>query len=318
MAEPEKIKLGISSCLLGEAVRYDGQHKHDYYLTDVLGKYVEWKSVCPEVECGLPVPREAMHLAGKPDSPRLVTIKTNRDLTEQMQDWCDMKVRELENEELCGYVFKSKSPSSGLYNVKVFNDKGIPQKIGTGMFARAFTEHFPLLPVEEEGRLHDAGLRDRFIDHIAVYSRWRQYVKNDGSPKGLQQFHAHHKYMIMAHCPKLLTELGQIAANSSDQEKESIQKEYLSTLTYAMKEQATVKKNTNVLQHIAGYFKVDLEKFEKQELQQAIEDYHKGIFPLLAPLILLQHYARKYEKRYLLDQYYISPSPMELYLKYHV
>jgi len=178
------IKLGISTCLLGEKVRYDGQHKLNHYLTDMLGKYVEWVPVCPEVECGLSVPREAMHLSGNSDSPHLVTVKTGIDHTDRMQKWCSKKLKELETEDLCGFVFKSKSPSSGLLNVKVFNAKGNPVKNGVGLFAKAFTARFPLLPVEEEGRLNDAGLRNRFIDHVAIYSRWLEYLKTDGSVKG--------------------------------------------------------------------------------------------------------------------------------------
>ena len=313
-----KIKAGISTCLLGEPVRYDGQHKHDHYLTDVLGKYVEWVPACPEVECGLPVPREAMHLAGDPASPRLVTVKTDKDITGQMQTWCARKLDELAKEDLCGFVFKSKSPSSGLLHVKVFNAKGIPAKNGVGIFARAFTKRFPLLPVEEEGRLHDSGIRDRFIDHLAVYSRWREYVKTDGSVKGLQDFHARHKYMIMAHSPKDVALLGRIAAGAAGRKQEQVQAEYLQCLDSALKRQATIRKNTNVLQHIAGYFKNELEAFEKAELQQSIEEYHQGYFPLLATLVLLRHFARKYDKTYLLEQYYLNPSPMELYLKYHV
>lgn len=312
------VKLGISSCLLGEPVRYDGQHKHDRYLTDVLGKYVEWVPVCPEVECGLPVPREAMHLTGSADAPRLVTIRSGVDLTEKMQTWCAKKLGELEKQELCGYVFKSKSPSSGLLKVKVFNAKGIPEKKGVGIFARAFTEHFPLLPVEEEGRLHDAAIRDCFIDHVAVYGRWLEYLKDDASIKGLQDFHARHKYMIMAHSPEDVATLGRIVAEAAGKKAEEVQTEYIKLLTSALKLQATIRKNTNVLQHIAGYFKKELESFEKLEIQESIEEYHKGNFPLLATLVLLRHFAKKYDKRYLLDQYYLNPSPMELYLKYHV
>ncbi|MDD5597946.1 MAG: DUF523 and DUF1722 domain-containing protein, partial [Victivallaceae bacterium] len=227
MPEKTTVKLGISSCLLGEPVRYDGQHKQDHYLTDVLGKYVKWLPVCPEVECGLPVPREAMHLTGDAGAPRLVTVRTGIDLTAKMQTWCAKKLDELEKEELCGFVFKSKSPSSGLLKVKVFNAKGIPEKKGVGIFARAFTERFPLIPAEEEGRLHDSGIRDRFIDHVAVYSRWLEYLKNDASLKGLQDFHARHKYMIMAHNPGEVATLGGTAAGTGGRKAEEVQAEYI-------------------------------------------------------------------------------------------
>src|SRR5512135_1105890 len=151
----EKIKLGISTCLLGEKVRYDGGHKLDRFLTETLGQYVEYVPVCPEVECGLPVPRESMHLQGDPDSPRLITSRTKQDFTDRMLHWARNRVAELEKEALCGFIFKSDSPSSGMERVKVYNDKGIPSKVGVGVFARIFMEHFPLTPVEEEGRLHD-------------------------------------------------------------------------------------------------------------------------------------------------------------------
>jgi len=318
MSEKPTVKLGVSSCMLGEPVRYDGQHKRNHYLTDVLGKYVEWTPVCPEVECGMPVPREAMHLTGTPESPRLVTVHSGIDHTAKMQAWCKKRVTELEKEDLCGFIFKSKSPNSGLLIVKVFNAKGIPEKNGVGFFARAFTEHFPLLPVEEEGRINDSGLRDRFIDHVAAYSRWREYVKNDGTVSGLQNFHARHKYMIMAHSPKDVAPLGRIAANASEANLQKTQTEYINLLVSALKIQATTRKNTNVLQHISGYFKKELEVFEKNELQKSIEEYHKENFPILATLVLLQHFAKKYDKDYLLKQYYLTPSPLELYLKYHV
>jgi uncharacterized protein YbgA (DUF1722 family)/uncharacterized protein YbbK (DUF523 family) len=318
MSESSTVKLGVSACLLGEAVRYDGQHKHNHYLTDVLGKYVEWLPVCPEVECGMSIPREAMHLTGSPDSPRLVTVHSGIDHSSKMQTWCEKRVKELVKEDLCGFIFKSNSPSSGLLRVKVFNAKGIPEKIGVGFFAREFTKSFPLLPVEEEGRLNDSNIRDRFIDHVTAYSRWLEYLKNDSTVKSLQNFHARHKYMIMAHSPKDVAVLGRIAADANDSTIKKAQIEYIELLVSALKLQATIRKNTNVLQHIAGYFKKELEDFEKQELQKSIEEYHQENFPLLATLVLLQHFAKKYNKNYLLEQYYLNPSPMELYLKYHV
>ncbi len=318
MPEKSTIKLGVSACLLGEPVRYDGQHKYDHYLTDILGKYVEWYPVCPEVECGMSIPREAMHLTGTPKSPRLVTVHTGIDHTAKMKAWCKKKVDELEKENLCGFIFKSKSPSSGLFRVKVFNAKGIPEKNGIGFFARAFTERFPLLAAEEEGRLHDSAIRDRFIDHAVTYSRWQNYAKTEATVKGLQNFHARHKYMIMAHSPKDVAPLGKLAANATKANLQKIQLEYLNLLVSVLKLQATIRKNTNVLQHIAGYFKKELQDFEKIELQKSIEEYHQENFPLLATLVLLRHFAKKYDKHYLLDQYYLSPSPIEFYLKHHV
>ena len=170
----EKIKLGISTCLLGENVRYDGGHKLDRFLTDTLGQYVEYVPVCPEVECGLPIPRESMHLEGDPETPRLLTTRTKQDMTDRMVQWARNRVSELEKEGLYGFIFKSDSPSSGMERIKVYNEKGMPVKKGVGIFARTFMDHFPLLPVEEEGRLHDPNLRENFIERIFTLKRWRE------------------------------------------------------------------------------------------------------------------------------------------------
>jgi len=162
----KKIRLGISTCLLGEPVRYDGGHKHDAYLTDTLGRFVEWVPVCPEVECGLSVPREAMHLEGDLASPRLVTIRTHQDQTERMLSWARRRVEEQAREGLCGFVFKANSPSCGREGVPVYDARGMAQESGVGLFARLFMERFPLLPVEDEKRLYDAAIRAGFIERL--------------------------------------------------------------------------------------------------------------------------------------------------------
>ena len=172
----EKIKLGISTCLLGETVRYDGRHKLDRFLMNTLGQYVEYVPVCPEVECGLGVPRESMHLEGDPDSPRLVTTRTKQDMTDRMVQWARKRVVELEKEDLCGFIFKSNSPSSGMERVRVYNEKGMPVKKGIGIFAGIFMDRFPLLPAEEEGRLHDPELRENFIERIFTLKQWREVL----------------------------------------------------------------------------------------------------------------------------------------------
>lgn len=172
----EKIKLGISTCLLGENVRYDGGHKLDQFLMNTLGQYVEYIPVCPEVECGLGVPRESMHLEGDPDSPRLVTTRTKQDMTDRMVQWARKRVVELEKEDLCGFIFKSNSPSSGMERVRVYNEKGMPVKKGIGIFAGIFMDRFPLLPAEEEGRLHDPELRENFVERIFTLKQWREVL----------------------------------------------------------------------------------------------------------------------------------------------
>ena len=173
----EKIKIGISSYLLGEKVRYDGGHKLDRYITDTLGQFFEWVPVCPEVEYGLSVPREAMHLIGNPGSPRLVTIHTGIDHTEGMLKWAKKKLKELEKERLCGFIFKSKSPSSGIGGVKVYTPSGMPSQKGVGIFGGAFIQYFPLIPVIDEGRLHDPNLRENFIERVFVYKRWKEFLE---------------------------------------------------------------------------------------------------------------------------------------------
>ena len=169
-----KMRLGISRCLLGDNVRYDGGNALDRYLRDTLGLYVEYVPVCPEAECGLGIPREAMRLTGDPKRPRLVTRRTGIDHTDRMESWARGRVAELAKENLCGFVFKSDSPSSGMERVKVYDNQGAPKKIGVGIFARIFMERFPLLPVEEEGRLHDPVLRESFIERIFTCKRYAE------------------------------------------------------------------------------------------------------------------------------------------------
>jgi uncharacterized protein YbgA (DUF1722 family)/uncharacterized protein YbbK (DUF523 family) len=313
-----KIKLGISSCLLGNPVRYDGGHKLDSFLTDTLGRYVDWLPVCPEVECGLPVPREAMRLVGDPEDPRLVTIRTRVDHSARMKSWARKKVAELEKEDLCGFVFKSRSPSSGMRGVKIYTEAGLPNATGSGLFAMAFMDKFPLLPIEDEGRLHDPGLRENFIERIFVYRRWQEYIKEDGSLGGLVSFHTEHKLLVMSHSQIHYMRLGKLVAAPKKVRREELHNRYLRTLLEGLGFMATVKKNTNVLQHMAGYFKDKLSADEKKELQDVITNYHRELVPLVVPSTLLQHYVRKYNVEYLMRQAYLNPHPLELMLRNHV
>jgi len=312
-----KIIVGVSACLLGEKVRYDGGHKHDRFITDTLGKFFSYMPVCPEVECGLPVPREAMHLEGEVDDPRLVTLHTGIDHTARMKDWSRSKLDELEGAGLCGFLFKSKSPSSGMRGVKVYRDASRTVYSGTGLFAAAFMQRFPLIPVEDEGRLHDPGLRENFIERVFVYRRWQEFAGHPGGAARLVQFHTRHKYLIMAHSPKHLAQLGKIVANVRDNDAGTMET-YFTTLMDALRLIATVSKNTNVLLHIMGYFKRDLEHVEKEELLEVIERYRRGLIPLIVPVTLLNHYVLKYDQPYLKNQYYLNPHPVELMLRNHV
>jgi uncharacterized protein YbgA (DUF1722 family)/uncharacterized protein YbbK (DUF523 family) len=314
----EKLRLGISSCLLGEKVRYDGGHKLDHFLKETLGKYADWVAVCPEVEYGLPVPREAMRLEGDFTSPRLVTIRTKIDHTEGMRMWAAGKARELEGMDLCGFVFKSRSPSSGMQGVKVYGSSGVPVRRGVGIFANTFMEHFPLLPVEDEGRLQDPSLRENFIERIFVYRRWRDSLREKISVGKLVSFHSDHKLLMLSHSTKHYNILGRLVADAKKQGPEELHQTYISTLMEGLKLIATVRKNTNVLHHIMGYFKKELSADEKRELIEVISHYHESSIPLIVPVTLLNHYVRKYDEPYLKRQWYLNPHPVELMLRNHV
>ena len=313
----ETLKIGVSSCLLGNKVRYDGGHKHDRYLTGTLANYFTFVPVCPEVECGLPVPREAMRLTGDHEAPRLVTIRSGIDHTERMQAWAHEKVAELENEELCGFIFKAKSPSSGMERVKVYGKNNVPHPVGIGIFARVFKEHFPLLPVEEEGRLHDMKLRENFIESIFVYRRWRTMMKSP-TPGGLVDFHTRHKLLLMAHSEKDYREMGRLVAKAGTDEFKELLPKYQNALMTAMRLKPTVKKHVNVLMHMMGYFKNLISSDEKQELLTVLDQFKAELLPLIVPITLVNHYVRKYNEPYLKNQYYLTPHPIELKLRNHV
>jgi uncharacterized protein YbgA (DUF1722 family)/uncharacterized protein YbbK (DUF523 family) len=314
----DSIKLGISTCLLGENVRYDGGHKLDHYLKDTLGKFVQWVPVCPEVECGLPVPREAMRLVGDPDSPRLMTVRTGIDHTEHMTLWAQKRLDELSHHNLCGFIFKSRSPSSGMSRVKVYGKSSSPLNKGVGIFARAFMERYPFVPVEDDGRLHDPKLRENFIERIFVFKRWQLFSAQNPTTGGLVDFHTAHKLMIMAHSPNNLNILGKLVAHVKDYRAQDMYNEYMHILMKALRLIATVKKNVNVLHHIMGYFKKLISSDEKQELLEVINNYHEGFVPLIVPVVLMQHYIRKYDEPYLKKQHYLNPHSVELMLRNHV
>lgn len=311
-------RLGISHCLLGENVRYDGGHKLNRFLRDTLGSFVEFVPVCPEVECGMTIPRESMHLEGTPENPRLVTTRSKEDKTDMMLKWGKKRIRELESENLCGFIFKSKSPSSGMRDIKIFSEKGMPVSKGAGIFAKMFMEAFPLMPVEDDGRLNDNGLRENFIERLFVYQRWLNFVKNRPKHKDLVDFHSQHKLLLMAHSPKAMRELGAIVANHENLTLARMLQTYFEQLMPALKLIATTKKNTNVLQHAMGYFKKVLSADEKQELLEVFNRYHDGLLPLVVPVTLLNHYVRKYDQPYLREQVYLNPHPVELMLRNHV
>jgi uncharacterized protein YbgA (DUF1722 family)/uncharacterized protein YbbK (DUF523 family) len=311
----DKIRLGISSCLLGAQVRYDGGHQLDRFLRDVLGAYVEYVPVCPEVEVGLPIPRETLRLVENAEQQvRLVFSRSGEDITERMEGWARERVKQLEKEQLDGFVFKAKSPSSGMERVKLYDRNGVPKQVGVGVFARYFMQNFPLLPVEEDGRLNDPRLRENFITAIFVLKRWRQMLAKGFSLGRLVDFHTRHKLLIMAHSPQHYRQMGKLVAAGRDYPLDELRESYLTELMTALRLKTTVKKQVNVMQHILGYFKRRLTADEKQEVLQLMENYRQELVPLIVPLTLLNHFVRKYDQPYLRQQYYLNPHPKELKL----
>ncbi|GAB1468192.1 DUF523 and DUF1722 domain-containing protein [Candidatus Cloacimonadota bacterium] len=316
--QKQKTKIGISSCLLGNNVRYDGGHKYDSWLVEILGAWVEYIPTCPEVGCGLPVPREAMRLVGESDQPRLLTQKTMIDHTERMQEWAEKQVAKLQAEDLCGFVFKSQSPSSGMERVKVYPAKGgAASKTGVGIFAKAFLDANPLLPCEEEGRLHDPGLRENFIERIFIMQHWRNLMANKPKPGDLVEFHTHLKLMMMAHSPAHYKIMGKLVAAAALMPFDKVLEEYFELLMTASKKSATPSKHQNVLLHILGYFKKELTAEEKAELIGLIDQFKAGLLPLIVPVTMFNHYVKKYDKAYLAGQHYLNLHPAELKLRNH-
>jgi uncharacterized protein YbgA (DUF1722 family)/uncharacterized protein YbbK (DUF523 family) len=312
------IRIGISRCLLGDEVRFDGGHKRDHFLTDVLGPYVEWVPVCPEVEAGLGTPREAMRLVGNPQHPRLMTITSKHDHTQAMEAMIDARLDSLQKLDLSGFVFKRGSPSCGLERVSVYNAQGMPSQNGVGIFANAFRDEFPLIPIEEEGRLCDPSLRENFIERVFCYRRFQDLVQNGVTRQALIRFHTIHKYLLLAHSQQHYEAMGRLVGQTGRYRHKELTAKYgeLFMKTFALK--ATVRKHVNVLQHIVGYFKNRLPTHEKAELLGVIDDYHRGLTPLIVPLTLIKHYVCLFDVSYVRDQVYLNPHPKELMLRNHV
>ncbi|HAP38309.1 MAG TPA: DUF1722 domain-containing protein [Nitrospira sp.] len=312
------LRLGISRCLLGEQVRFDGGHKRDPFLTDVLGRYVEWVPVCPEVEAGLGTPREAMRLVGDPQQPRLVSIKSGQDHTRALELVTDRRLVDLEAADLSGFVFKKDSPSCGVERVRTYNEHGMPNRKGVGLFARAFVGRFPLIPVEEEGRLSDPLLRENFIERVFCYRRWQDLIHGGVTRQAVVRFHTIHKYLLLAHSAQHYRQLGRLVAQVHEYRPKDLGLRYGELFMQALAVRATVRKHVNVLQHILGHFKDRLDGQEKAELLGVIADYHQGLTPLIVPLTLIKHYVQVFDVEYIRDQVYLNPHPKELMLRNHV
>ena len=315
----DKIRIGVSSCLVGEKVRWNGDHKQDKYVRQVLSKYFEYTPVCPEMEVGMGVPRETVALYGDVEKPKMISKKTQTDWTGPMQKYIKNRIDSLNSDDLCGYIFKSKSPSCGLGRVPLYSEFGSNKvKHGPGMFAKAFINSFPLVPTEDEGRLNDPRIRENFIVRVFSFKRFNLLLKENFSLGKWVKFHTQHKFLLLAHSRKHYDELGELVAHAKSIKPSSLKEKYGSLFMEALICKTTPKKNTDVLLHMMGFFKKVLNKVEKEDILTAIEDYRSEILPLIVPVTLIRHQVKKYNIKYLRDQVYLNPHPKELMLLNHV
>jgi uncharacterized protein YbgA (DUF1722 family)/uncharacterized protein YbbK (DUF523 family) len=313
-----KLRIGVSQCLLGDEVRHDGGHKHDPFITGTLSRFFEWVAVCPEVELGLGVPRESVRLVASEEGSRMVGVRSQKDITEAMKRFSEKRVRALELEGLHGYILKKDSPSCGMERVRVYRDSGTPVRRGRGLFADALMRRFPLLPVEEEGRLHDPAIRENFIERIFAHHRWSQLISARISTGALVQFHSRNKMVLLAHSRIHYEELGRLVAKSGRKLTREALHSYGEKFMECLRIRATPKKHANVLYHLAGFLKDTLTAPDKVEMVGCIEEYRNGLVPLVVPITLLLHHLRRNPVAWAMDQTYLHPYPSELMLRNHV
>ncbi len=308
------IRVGISSCLLGEHVRFDGGHKRDAYIVGTLGPYFELVPVCPEMAIGLGAPRQPIRLVGDPGQPRVVgTRDPDLDVTAALEALGRKMGRELS--DISGYLLKRGSPSCGMERVKVYNRNGMPGGRGSGVYARCLMEQQPLLPVEEEGRLGDPVLRENFIQRVFIYHRWQSLVRQGLTPAALVSFHTRHKLIVMAHSQAAYQRLGRMVAQTGAASLDTLSATYIHELMTTLKRRATRKSHANVLFHLMGYLKRFIEPADKTELLETIDNYREGRLPLVVPITLLKHHFRRHPNPYVEEQHYMDPHPAELMLR---
>ena len=327
----DRPRIGISACLLGEAVRFDAGHKRDPFLVETIGPHVEWVEVCPEVEAGFGTPRPSMRLTLKTPEARgrgehygahnvsLVIPKSGVDVTEQMHRYAVKKAEALSRERLSGYILKKDSPSCGMERVKVYPEAGgMSERGGRGLFAQALMARLPNLPVEEEGRLSDPRLRENFIERIFAYRRLRDLFDGRWSVGDLVRFHTAHKLTLMAHSPAAYAALGRLVASAKARTRSEVAADYESGFMDAMRVVATPRRHANVLQHMLGYFTKSLDADARSEMLSLIDEHRLGAVPLIVPMTLIRHYVRQQKVAYLQGQTYLEPHPRELSLRNHV
>jgi uncharacterized protein YbgA (DUF1722 family)/uncharacterized protein YbbK (DUF523 family) len=312
------IRIGVSSCLLGREVRFDGGHKRDPFLTGTLGRFVEWVPVCPELELGLGVPRPSLRLERAGDGLRLVEAGSGRDLSAAMRRFAARRAAELAEQDLSGYVLKSRSPSCGMERVKTRDARGGPAPGGRGLFAAGLLAAFPELPVEEEGRLQDPVLRENWVERVFAYRRLRALFAGRATPGRLVAFHTAHKLQLLAHSPAAYRALGRLVASPAAAPRAELRERYSRGFMQALALRATRGRNANVLQHMAGHLRDGLDAADRAELAETIADYRRGLVPLVVPVTLVRHHARRLAVAYLLGQVYLDPHPKELMLRNHV
>jgi uncharacterized protein YbgA (DUF1722 family)/uncharacterized protein YbbK (DUF523 family) len=308
------LRLGVSACLLGTKVRFDGGHKRNRFILEELGKHFEFVPFCPEVAIGMGTPRPPIRLVGDAQAPRAVGSKDDTlDVTDALREYSAVTAGRLDG--LCGFVFKKDSPSCGMERVKVYSDTGIQQRDGAGLFARAVQEANPLLPVEEEGRLNDPGLRENFVTRVLVYGRWQALRQQPLSKKALIDFHTSHKFLLLAHSPAAYRELGGLLARFDSVSLDVPAEDYIGRVMRALKTQASRKRHVNVLQHLLGYLRKHVDAVSRADLVDAIDAYRQGLMPLVVPIALLQHHFRRNPHPYVSRQVYMNPHPRELMLR---
>lgn len=313
-----KIPVGVSECLLGAEVRFDGGHKRNRYITDVLSHYMNFQAVCPEVAIGLGIPRKPIRLIVTDGQTRVRGVANpDLDVTDALIEQAELAVQQLP--EICGYVFMQNSPSCGVFGMKRYGENGysIDSK-GRGAYAMRLMELMPLLPVEEAGRLNDAGLRDNFITRVFAFYDWKMSVAAAPSAKKLIEFYSRYKYQVMAHHVPSYFLIGKYLANLATRDIETSCREFLQLFMTALSHHATRKGNTNAMMHLRGYLKAHIDSRDKQELSQLIESYNAGLVPIVVPLTLLKHHLLKLDNPYLKSQTFWSPHPENLGLRNHI
>jgi uncharacterized protein YbgA (DUF1722 family)/uncharacterized protein YbbK (DUF523 family) len=311
------IRIGVSACLLGHEVRFDGGEKRDAFLVETLGRFVEFVPVCPEFEIGLGVPRETLRLERNGSEVRLIAPRSLSDHTEAMRTFAAKRADGLARKNLSGYVLKRNSPSCGMDRVRIYGASGAPSRNGRGLFAAALIDRFPHLPVEDEGRLNDARVRENFIERVFAYHRLRNFFTSRWTNVGLIAFHTAHKLQLMAHSPRLYRELGRTVAEARGADRGEVREAYESIFMQALQTISTPARHANVLQHIAGYFRDHLDTAGRRELASLIVEYRDGLRPLVAPIALIRRHVERFEITYLAGQTYLEPHPKELMVRNH-